>query len=110
MVRDIFIEEIKEALFGIGDNKSPGPDGYTSCFFKSTWGCIEHDFVETIMEFFSSGSILKQINHAVIVLPKSTHAPSIGDYRTISYCNVIYKVITKILASRLRPILEDIMD
>ncbi|XP_022853499.1 uncharacterized protein LOC111374969 [Olea europaea var. sylvestris] len=63
------------------------------------------------MEFFTSGSILKQINHAVNALvPKSTHTPSVGDYRSISCCNVIYKVITKILASRLRPILGDIVD
>ncbi|XP_022869849.1 uncharacterized protein LOC111389190 [Olea europaea var. sylvestris] len=63
------------------------------------------------MEFFSSGSILKQINHTVIALvPKSSQAPSVGDYMPISCCNVIYKVITKILASRLRPILGDIVD
>ncbi|XP_022899293.1 uncharacterized protein LOC111412589 [Olea europaea var. sylvestris] len=111
LVWDISFEEIKEALFGIGDNKSLGSVGYTSCFFKSTWGCIEHDFVEAIMKFFSLGSIPKQINHAVIALvPKSTHAPSVEDYRSISCCNVIYKVITKILASRLRPILGDIVD
>ncbi|XP_022847501.1 uncharacterized protein LOC111370020 [Olea europaea var. sylvestris] len=90
LVRDISIEENKESLFGIGDDKSPGSDGYTSCFFKRAWG---------------------QINHVVIALvPKSTHAPSVGNYRQISCCNVIYKVITKILASRLRPILRDIVD
>ncbi|XP_022867239.1 uncharacterized protein LOC111386969 [Olea europaea var. sylvestris] len=102
---------IKETLFRIEDDKSPRPDGYTSCLFKSAWGCIEHDFVEAIMEFFSSGSILKQINHAVIALVQnSSHNPSFGDYRPISCCNVICKVITKTLASRLRPILGDIVD
>nr|GEY07351.1 hypothetical protein [Tanacetum cinerariifolium] len=37
MVRDVTKEEIKEAMFGIGDNKAPGPDGYTSSFFKKAW-------------------------------------------------------------------------
>ncbi|XP_022853935.1 uncharacterized protein LOC111375367, partial [Olea europaea var. sylvestris] len=104
-------DQIKETLFGIEDDKSPNPDGYTSCLFKSAWRCIEHDFVEAIMEFFSSGSILKQINHAVIALVQnSSHNPSVGDDRPISCCNVICKVITKTLASRLRPILGDIVD
>ncbi|XP_022849628.1 uncharacterized protein LOC111371725 [Olea europaea var. sylvestris] len=63
------------------------------------------------MEFFSSGSILKQINHTVIPLvPKSGHTPHVGDFRPISCCNVTYKVIAKILASRLRPILGNIVD
>ncbi|XP_022868499.1 uncharacterized protein LOC111388067 [Olea europaea var. sylvestris] len=111
LIRDISCYEIKEALFGIGDDKSHGPNGYTYVFSKRHGGTIEHDFVEAIMEFFSSGSILKQINHAVIALvPKSRHAPSVGDYRPISCYNVIYKVITKILASRLRPIWGDIVD
>ncbi|XP_022880540.1 uncharacterized protein LOC111397792 [Olea europaea var. sylvestris] len=111
LTRDIFSQEIKEALFGIGDDKSPRPDGYTSCFFKKAWGIVGDNVVETIKEFFSSRSLLKQINHTIITLvPKSNHTPNVGDHRPISCCNVIYKVISKILASRLRPILKTIVD
>lgn len=77
-------------------------------FFKNAWGTIGDAFVGAIMEFFSLGSILKQINHTVISLvPKSGHTPHVGDF---SCCNVTYKVIAKILASRLRPILGNIVD
>ena len=51
------------------------------------------------------------MNHASIVLvPKSQNATKVGDYRAISCCNTIYKIISKILASRLSPILEKIID
>ncbi|KAK6150853.1 hypothetical protein DH2020_015785 [Rehmannia glutinosa] len=65
----------------------------------------------TIEEFFVNGSLLKQINHTIIALvPKGHHAQSVGDYRPISCCNVFYKVITKIMAKRMAPLLENIVD
>ncbi|KAL0368410.1 UNVERIFIED_CONTAM: Retrovirus-related Pol polyprotein from type-2 retrotransposable element R2DM [Sesamum calycinum] len=55
--------------------------------------------------------MLRQLNHTIIALvPKSEHSPSVADYRPISCCNVIYKVITKIIADRLSPALEQLID
>ena len=103
--------EIKDALFCIGDDKSPGPDGYSSAFFKKSWNIIEGDFCNAVKEFFLSGRLLKQLNHSAIALiPKTAHASSVGDFRPISCCNVIYKVISKILASRLAATLDSIID
>lgn len=44
------------------------------------------------------------------LLPKSSHSPTVGDFRPIACCNVFYKVITKILANRLSLILETIIN
>ncbi|CAH9124082.1 unnamed protein product, partial [Cuscuta epithymum] len=103
--------EIKNALFDIGNDKAPGPDGYSSAFFKSNWELIEHDIVQAVKEFFRSGKLLKQINHTVIALiPKKNHSPKVSDYRPISCTNVMYKIITKILAARLTPCLPGLID
>ncbi|XP_022897441.1 uncharacterized protein LOC111411107 [Olea europaea var. sylvestris] len=59
LIKDISPQEIKEALSNIGDEKSPGPDGYSSCFFKKAWETIEGDFVNAIIEFFDTGSLLR---------------------------------------------------
>lgn len=111
LIRDFLEQEIKDTLFSIGDDKSPGPDGFSSRFFKKAWGSICGDFTAAVKEFFTSSSLLKQINHTTIALvPKSNHSNIVGDYRPIACCNVFYKVITKILASQLGPILGSIID
>jgi hypothetical protein len=95
-------DSIKEALFSIGNDKAPGPDGYLSLFFKTAWDMVGNDLCAAIRDFFVSGRLLKQVNHSVIALmPKSDNVTFAADFRPISCCNVIYKVISKILAGRM---------
>lgn len=80
-------------------------------FFKKSWGIIGGDVTNAVLEFFRSGQLLKQWNHAFIALvPKSSHASSVTDYRPISCCTVFYKIISKILANRLCAIMGHIVD
>jgi hypothetical protein len=104
-------ETIKEALFSVGNNKAPGPDGFSSLFFKQSWDIVGADFCAAVKDFFSSGRMLKQINHSILALvPKSAHVNSANDFRPISCCNVVYKVISKILAGRLGSALQSIIN
>ncbi|GFS40250.1 hypothetical protein Acr_00g0067380 [Actinidia rufa] len=59
LLREVTEEEIKAALFSIGESKAPGPDGFTSCFYKKAWNVIGRDFLKAVKEFFDSGRILK---------------------------------------------------
>jgi hypothetical protein len=103
-------EAIKETLFSIGNDKALGPDGYSSLFFKKSWDIVGADFYAAVQDFFSSGQILKQINHSIIALVlKSANVNSANDFRPISCYNVIYKVISKILAGILSHALQDII-
>ncbi|GJW82457.1 trichome birefringence-like protein 3, partial [Tanacetum coccineum] len=43
MVRDVTNDEIKAAMFDIGDDRAPGPDGYTFVFFKKGWDIVSDD-------------------------------------------------------------------
>ncbi|XP_074315218.1 uncharacterized protein LOC141651402 [Silene latifolia] len=52
-------DEIKHILFVIPDEKSPGPDGYTSCFFKKGWEIVKGDLVIVVKDFFQNGQLLK---------------------------------------------------
>ncbi|KAL0299932.1 UNVERIFIED_CONTAM: hypothetical protein Sangu_2461300 [Sesamum angustifolium] len=99
LCRAVTPAEVKTAVFQISDNKAPGPDGYISCFFKKAWNIVGDLVWRAVMDFFRSGRMLRQLNHTIIALvPKSEHSPSVAYYRPISCCNVIYKVITKIIA------------
>ena len=103
-------QEIKDAFFSLPSNKASGPDGYTSEFFKVTWSIIGPEVSQAVLEFFSSGSLLKQWNATTMVLiPKITNASSTADFRPISCLNTVYKVISKLLATRLKSILPQII-
>ncbi|KAK4404256.1 hypothetical protein Sango_0794200 [Sesamum angolense] len=111
LCRAITPAKVKLAVFQFSNNKVPGPGGYTSCFFKKAWNIVSDLVCKTVMDFFRSGQMLRQLNHTIIALvPKSEHSTSVADYRSISCCNVIYKVITKIIANRLSPPLEHLIE
>ena len=103
MVRNVTDADIKEALFSMGDDKAPGPDGYTAAFFKKAWNVVGKDVTSAIRDFFTNGKILKEINHTIIsLIPKVPTPSKINDYRPISCCNVLYKCISKIIANRIK--------
>ncbi|KAL9240981.1 hypothetical protein vseg_015142 [Gypsophila vaccaria] len=104
-------KEIKEALFSIPDNKSPGPDGYTSKFFKDAWATIGEDMIEAVKDFFVHKKLLTQENATNLTLIPKCDAPKIVmHFRPIACCNVVYKVISKLLCTRLASVLPHIID
>ncbi|KAH0650195.1 hypothetical protein KY284_030107 [Solanum tuberosum] len=60
--------DVKETMFKIDCTKIPGPDGYGSGFFISTWKVVGKDITEAILEFFKNGKLLSQINVTNIAL------------------------------------------
>ncbi|KAL0294867.1 UNVERIFIED_CONTAM: hypothetical protein Scaly_3114500 [Sesamum calycinum] len=110
LVQSVTREEIKDAFFDIAEDKAPGPDGYSSGFYKAAWPVIGEEVVKAILEFFTTGRLLKQINTTILALiPKVRVPSSVSDFRPISCCNVLYKVITKIIVQRLRSVLDKLI-
>lgn len=110
LVKDFTEKEISDALFQIGPLKAPGPDGFPARFFQRNWSTVKKDVVNAVMKFFQDGTMPEGINDTVIVLiPKKNNPEFLKDYRPISLCNVIYKVISKCMVNRLRPILDDLI-
>ena len=101
LYRPVNVREIKGAMFSIGNDKAPGPDGYSLYFFKMAWAIVGGDVVDAILHFFSTGNLLPAFNSTSITLvPKNQNPNYIKDFRPISCCSVIYKCITKILTNR----------
>lgn len=103
-------QEIHTTIFSMDKEKASGPNGYGSGFYKRSWHIIQEEVNAAILEFFRTGRILKQVNNTLITLiPKTPCANSVEDYRPISCCNVLYKIISKSLANRLANVLPDII-
>jgi hypothetical protein len=103
-------EEISDALFQIGPLKAPGPDGFPVMFFQRNWEALKKDVVIAVKEFFDMGQMAPGVNDTIIVLIlKKDNLEPLKDYRPISLCNVIYKVVSKCLVNRLRPLLQDLI-
>ncbi|GKE43533.1 RNA-directed DNA polymerase, eukaryota, reverse transcriptase zinc-binding domain protein, partial [Tanacetum coccineum] len=73
VVRDVSDQEIHEAMFVMGDNKAPGPDGYNVAFFKEAWEILATDVTKSIKEFFTNGVLLKELNHTILALIPKDH-------------------------------------
>lgn len=90
--------------------KSPGPEGFGPSFYRSAWKVAKDDLVSNIQSFFQRGNLTKEWNKTFITLiPKTDSPQNFADYRPISLCNFNYKIISKILAERLKPILPRII-
>jgi len=106
----ITIDEIKEALFFIQDVKTPSLDSYTSLFFKKSWDISSRDCITVVRYFFDTNTLHRCVNAIRIALvPKIEVSTIMKDFRPISYYNVMYKYISKVIVSRLKGIFPNVI-
>jgi hypothetical protein len=90
--------------------KAPGPDGFTTDFFHHCWDLVREEVWEVVEESRASGQVLPALNATFLTLiPKEERVTNPKQFRPIALCNVIYKIITKVVANRLKPILTHII-
>ena len=103
-------EEIKECVWNLHPLKSPGPDWFPGIFFRSYWEIVKEQVVSCIQECFRNKIVPRGLNRTFLVLiPKNDQASNFNHFRPISLCNFIYKICSKLLANRLRPLLDKII-
>ncbi|KAL0444890.1 UNVERIFIED_CONTAM: hypothetical protein Slati_2211700 [Sesamum latifolium] len=106
LIRTVTREEIKTALFDIDEDKAQGPDGFSSSFFKAAWPVIGNELTRAVQDFFITGKLLKQVNATLLALiPKVAAPQGVTDFRSIACCNVVYKIITKVIVQRMQPVM-----
>ena len=102
LARPFNVEEVECAIKDMAPLKAPGPDGMPPLFYQTYWTNIGMDVSQAVLSCLNSRSIMKAINHAFITLiPKEQNLERVSDFRPISLCNVIYKIVSKVIANRL---------
>jgi hypothetical protein len=106
LFKEVTTDEILGVLKGFKKDKSPGPDGWSVEFYLEFFELLKNDLVEMIEEIRVSGIVPPVLNATFIaIIPKVGKPESFQDFRPISLCNLCYKIMTKILANKLKPIL-----
>lgn len=102
--------EIDRVVQALPSNKSPGPDEFNNNFIKKCWRLIKQDFYRLCEDFYNGNICLRSINSSFITLiPKVDGSICVNDFRPISLLNSSVKIITKLLANRLQPVITSLV-
>ena len=75
------------------------------------WEEIREEIFETVTEFFITGVSLRHLNVTWFsLIPKVENPTAIEDFRPISMVGSLYKIIAKILSSRLKEVIAPLID
>jgi len=102
---------MKERTYQCERTKSPDSHDFNFNFIERNWNIIGANIINCIQCFYEIGYTPRGCNASFITLiPKKESPISLGDYRPISLVGCIYKLIAKILANRLKGVLENVID
>ncbi|XP_019176856.1 PREDICTED: uncharacterized protein LOC109172161 [Ipomoea nil] len=102
--------DVKTALFDMKPDKAPGPDSMSPAFFQHFWPVLGHDLSMFILNCVENKHFPPGLNVSNIVLiPKKSVPERVPDLCLIALCNVIYKILAKMLANRLKDCLAQVV-
>ena len=97
-------KEVSEVLKEMQNGKALGPDGFNVDFFKACWSIVKVDIIRVVEDSRLNRTILRALNTSFIsLIPKQDNAQTPEKYRPIALCNIVYKIISKFVANRLKP-------
>ncbi|XP_059669320.1 uncharacterized protein LOC132314474 [Cornus florida] len=99
----------EEKVLSCNGDKALGPDGFTMRFFKESWEVVREEVMSTFQDFYSHGTFEKSLNATFIALIPKGGASDIKDFRPISLIGCMYKLIAKVLVSRMSKVLDGLI-
>ena len=104
------MDEVCKVLSQMAPLKAPSPDGFLASFYQDNWTEVGQMVFLVIKNFFMSAQLNSNVNSTLIALvPKKPNSCKVLDYHPISLCNVLYKILSKVMANRLKVILPNII-
>ncbi|KAA3475195.1 reverse transcriptase [Gossypium australe] len=104
-------EEVRIALKGMRPTMAPGPDGFPAMFFQKYWHIVGKEVLRYYLGVLNKGLEVDSANTTNIVLiPKIPKPTSLVNFRPISLCTVLYKIVAKTIANRLQDVMGTCID
>jgi hypothetical protein len=105
-------DQVWAAIKEMSSDCAPGPDGFIGAFYKTAWPIIQQEFMDAIQAFTDGNTRnMGKLNSALVaLLPKKVGANTLADFRPITMIYSFAKLISKILALRLAPRLDEMVD
>ena len=108
--QEFTVEKVKAALGQMHPTKAPGPDGMSTLFYQKYWDIVGCDVANMVLNALNSNASIANLNNTYITLvPKVKMPNKMKDFHPISLCNVAYKLLSKVLANRLKTVLSHII-
>ena len=103
-------EEIWNAISGLNSDKAPGPDGFPIAFWIYSWEFVKSEVLGFFREFHDQGRFVKNLNASFLVLiPKKQTVEDFKDLRPISLVGDLYKILSKVLANKIKRVLVKVI-
>jgi len=110
LLKPLSEEEIIKVIWVMESDKAARLDGFTIHFYKDCWKIIKTDLLKMIHGFFSKAKVGGGINSTFLALiPKEVNLESFGRFKPIFLCDASYKILAKILANTIKPLLEKLI-
>ncbi len=104
-------DEVKRAIFSSAAEKAPGPDGLPMIFYQRFWHILKDDILEVFEVFHAGSANLSNLNSSwICAIPKKTGTLTARDLRPISLVHGMSKLLSKVLAIRLQPLLPHLIN
>jgi hypothetical protein len=108
-MRPVTLEEVKHAVFSMPKNKSLGPDGFTSYFYQACWPIKEYIWTVVEDSWHHTNILPTLIVTFLSLILKEDKVQDPSKFQPITLCNVIFKIITRVISDRLKPLLPSLI-
>ena len=111
LLAEFKVDEVAQAINQMYLTKSPGLDGMSPIFYQKYWDLVGSDVIKCVLNVLNVGVLPSGLNETYICLiPKVKNPQRITEFRLISLCNVVYKIIAKVLDNRLEKVIAVVID